>query len=905
MLSKLSHVGVEAFSVELVLEELEQRIVLDATVDQDQSVDPHVQTGGTSAGGTDGAAGDSQAATDDSGGEIFALAGMDDGAWHQLSDGNWYKYDAARNYGVWWSSITGSVYYDKADHQWLDANLAPLSMEGTAEVYVYDGRWHDLRATDGYWFLYDGTWEKYWFSANNQWWWNHTNGTWWWYYNGAWSKVATGASAEFIFDGDVHQVGTIDGHAVTCHYRNNIAYWDYDGVSGDDVYYNYNTGQWRDVGGWALSQTGASAGFIYDGLEHALGNGFSFTYYGDAAEPYGLWTGLLSGHNYQFQYEYQSGQWSMSRDGGAAIEIGEPGRSVEFLFDGVWHSFADGDWYRFDGARGYGVWWSSITGNSLYDYQRGQWFDASLRPLSMQGEAEVYIYDGAWHDLTATAGYRFSYDGTWEQYWFSANNQWWWNHTNGNWWWYYNGAWSKVATGASAEFIYDGDVHNLGADGNFRFDAASNVGYWDKDADGVYELRFNYGNNTWQWFDFVDDQLWEPYKTWFAGAGEWAGWQVYNDYDRTYYGEYLYQDHSTLAWYWKDTQGNWSQRLDPDFTYYYDGVLYWDFGQSTFVSYSYDMSHWTQYKDGPVMFQAGGAAQIQASDDGGTWFLLNGAVRFMDNEFASTGWHDGRGFDPDLYDGIGWDGEPVHYTYDYFASDDYWKFTLIGDWTGKTLATYFVETPVNFDYGVWSSSDATDIDLYFVFDGNDHNWDWYYLRDIAIDNTRFVWYNEDTFDVDLWSYYTRLIAYAEDAPIDTLAITQHGNANNFWVGVDCITSWNIANYRTPLQELGEALADDAQIQVWECSVAASGNGDARGMLRTLAQYTGATVFASTDLTVIVPSDGWYRGNDADWVLEFGTTAAGQVDWDSIDWIWDLDKMNWDYFDVGPRWRESV
>ncbi len=98
--------------------------------------------------------------------------------------------------------------------------------------------------------------------------------------------------------------------------------------------------------------------------------------------------------------------------------------------------------------------------------------------------------------------------------------------------------------------------------------------------------------------------------------------------------------------------------------------------------------------------------------------------------------------------------------------------------------------------------------------------------------------------------------------IDNLAIVGHGTLGNLVVGTDQIQFVSLANYGATFEALGQTLSQDAQIQFYGCSVAGDGSGQA--MFDSIAVYTAADTFASTDTT---------GGSAHDWTLEYASSST--------------------------------
>ncbi|NEP58480.1 MAG: DUF4347 domain-containing protein, partial [Symploca sp. SIO2G7] len=93
----------------------------------------------------------------------------------------------------------------------------------------------------------------------------------------------------------------------------------------------------------------------------------------------------------------------------------------------------------------------------------------------------------------------------------------------------------------------------------------------------------------------------------------------------------------------------------------------------------------------------------------------------------------------------------------------------------------------------------------------------------------------------------RLAAIAQQGgKVSAIHLLTEGNEGNFWLGRDYVDSENIGEYQQELQQWGEALTAGADILLYSCFTALGLTGEQ--LIIALAQYTGADVAASTDLT---------------------------------------------------------
>lgn len=100
--------------------------------------------------------------------------------------------------------------------------------------------------------------------------------------------------------------------------------------------------------------------------------------------------------------------------------------------------------------------------------------------------------------------------------------------------------------------------------------------------------------------------------------------------------------------------------------------------------------------------------------------------------------------------------------------------------------------------------------------------------------------------------------------IKALHILSHGKAGSLSLGGRILSRENLPEYANLLAEWKSSLADDADILIYGCDVAAEPEG--RLFIEQIARLTGADIAASTNLT-------GYAKAGADWILE---AAAGSV-----------------------------
>ena len=96
---------------------------------------------------------------------------------------------------------------------------------------------------------------------------------------------------------------------------------------------------------------------------------------------------------------------------------------------------------------------------------------------------------------------------------------------------------------------------------------------------------------------------------------------------------------------------------------------------------------------------------------------------------------------------------------------------------------------------------------------------------------------------------------------DAVQVFSHGSPGALYLGSTVVNNSNLAEYQTQLQQIGSALTDVGDILLYGCRVAESEEGNQ--FVNRLAQYTGADVAASNDITGAA-------GLGGDWQLEATT-----------------------------------
>lgn len=135
------------------------------------------------------------------------------------------------------------------------------------------------------------------------------------------------------------------------------------------------------------------------------------------------------------------------------------------------------------------------------------------------------------------------------------------------------------------------------------------------------------------------------------------------------------------------------------------------------------------------------------------------------------------------------------------------------------------------------------------------------ICDAVLDGLEIVTYDPDFDNLNSISAKLALLVESSGSTIDSLAVIGHGDEGILTLGADEIHFFNVSDYAPGFDALSEVLSEDAQIQLYGCSLAGNVLGEA--LADRLAMYTGADVFASDDTT---------GGHACDWDLEYSSSA---------------------------------
>ena len=135
----------------------------------------------------------------------------------------------------------------------------------------------------------------------------------------------------------------------------------------------------------------------------------------------------------------------------------------------------------------------------------------------------------------------------------------------------------------------------------------------------------------------------------------------------------------------------------------------------------------------------------------------------------------------------------------------------------------------------------------------------------ASPDTKVVFYSAEKDSLDSINAKLGELVSSAGKKIEHLAIAGHGEKDTLILGSEQINLSNASEHRADFKALAKNLASDAQVQFYNCSVAADALGEA--LVDRVAVMTGAQVFASSDATGAKP------GN---WTLEYSSDPKAQL-----------------------------
>jgi len=570
----------------------------------------------------------------------ISAAFVGDGDWHDIGYGFTFQYLTANDEGYFKVDAAQRFAYSYGSSQWSHKGdttaWATLGDTGISAAFVGDGEKHDIGSGLTYQYLGAngeghftvGSTERFFYSYAPSQWSHKGDGTSW-----AWGTLSnTGVSAAFVGDGEKHDLG--NGFSYQYVSANNDGLFRHG--NNERFYYRYGSSQWYHKGnavGWAaLSNTGVSAQFVGDGADHALGNGFNYSYSSDQHGYFKI------GDTERFYYNYAPGKWYHKGNTTDWAELTPlaliPGYSAEFIGDGSTHELVNGVeyYYTLGGDNG----WFKVGGQERfwYEYGDGRWHhkgdSTGWGALSAAGVSAQFVGNGTWHALGN--GFSYQYVRADKEGYFKGGSTERFLYDYGLSQWSHRGDstdWGTLsASGVSAEFVGDGGWHNIGTDWNYQYVAANSEGYF-KEGDAE---RFFYGYAASQWSHkgdstdwgtlsaagisaaFVGDAAWHDLGNGFSYqyvTADKEGYFKVGSTERFLYGYGLSQwshkgdstDWATLTTAGFSAQfvgdGGWHD-LGNGFAYQYltaTGLGYFKVGSAQRFAYSYGSSQWAHKGD--------------------------------------------------------------------------------------------------------------------------------------------------------------------------------------------------------------------------------------------------------------------------------------------------------------------
>jgi hypothetical protein len=362
----------------------------------------------------------------------------------------------------------------------------------------YGGGWYFLKS--GYYTTYRyKTLERFrYYSATKQWQDKSLLG------GAIWRNIgARGVSSAFIGDNKPHVIGS--GWTFRYYAASAVSWW----LRGTayKFQYQYSTGQWWDywTKGWSrLGSTKLSSVFLGDGATRSLGNGWDYRYFVTTATGW-----YLKGTAPRFQYQYARGQWWDYGYTRAWSAMGKTGLSSSFMGDGYSHTLGNGWYYQYSVSSNYSYWILSGKSRFLYSYALGQWADKGYNnawfAVGSRGLSSAFIGDGAYHNVSSVWAYLFSSNKAYWKLRSQSSEAFRYDYALGQWWDKASGALAKLgAAGVSVGFAGDGYSHDLKKGYTYRFESASDRGYF------TWDDTHNYYQKAGQWY-------------WLAGSN-WIEW---------------------------------------------------------------------------------------------------------------------------------------------------------------------------------------------------------------------------------------------------------------------------------------------------------------------------------------------------------------------------------------------
>jgi hypothetical protein len=136
------------------------------------------------------------------------------------------------------------------------------------------------------------------------------------------------------------------------------------------------------------------------------------------------------------------------------------------------------------------------------------------------------------------------------------------------------------------------------------------------------------------------------------------------------------------------------------------------------------------------------------------------------------------------------------------------------------------------------------------------------ISQAAMDAAKVITYDAQSDNLVTIIVEIQEVSKSAGQKIDNLIVIGHGAENALRIGTDRIDFSNVGQFSSDLTSLGQALSDQAQIQLFTCSLVKDASGKA--FVDSIAKLTGADVYASDDNT---------GGAKGDWTLEYASNSG--------------------------------
>ena len=748
----------KAVSADLVLEQLEERIVLDGDwqpvdgfdyqqvddvsyfrqpdgeggfdamfkFDQTNDVDQWYEHNGHSdtAAGTDWYAIGAAGVLHQSDGSLM------NGDVHVIADGLTYQYDSVENRSQWDSTFMGEFAYDYDDTMYYQ-KTGPESTDWTAtgEVspifYAYSATPNDWDLANDWEYRHNTSW--------NQSFWSHSNG-------------AGGYDALFALDDGTGQ------------------WLEHNGYSP----YYYGSGKWyavTDPAGLGTNE-GLLSGDSYD-----LGDGITYQF--DIGENRSYWTSTFMG---QFAYDYDDTMYYQktgpeASDWGATGEVSpifyvygstpndwDLANDWEYRYNTTWNqSF----WYHSNGAGGYDALfalndatgqWLEHNGYSANYYGSGKWY--AVADSAVLGD-NVGLLSGDSHNLGDGITYQFD---------IGENRSYWTSTFLGEFAYDYDDTMYYQKTGPEASdwgatgevspifYAYSSTPNDwdLANDWEYRHNTSWNQSFWShSNGAGGYDALFALNDATGQWFEH------NGYSPYYYGSGKWYAvtdpGELGDNVGLLSGDSHNLGDGITYQFDIGENRSYWTSTFLGEFAYDYDDTMYYQktgpestdwtaTGEVSPIFYAYgstpndwDLANDWEYRHNTSWNQsfwshsngAGGYDALFALNDAtGQWLEHNGYSPYY---YGSGKWY--AVADPAvLGDNVGLLsgdshnlGDGITYQFDIGENRSYWTSTFMGQFAYDYDDTmYYQKTgPEASDWGATGEVSP----IFYAYSSTPNDWD--------------------------------------------------------------------------------------------------------------------------------------------------------------------------------------